>query len=59
MNSSVRAEMEFASKWDMDGGPADGEKEQIRKLVLELGRLALNDAEAWLKMRRERPLQPV
>jgi hypothetical protein len=43
-----------------DDRPRDERDEkQARGIVLELGRLALSDTEAWLKMRRERPLTPV
>jgi hypothetical protein len=39
------------------GTPAD--EDDARRLVDELGRLALAENEAWLKSRRERPLTPV
>ena len=39
------------------GTPRD--EAAARKLVLELGRLALDENETWLKSRRERPLTPV
>jgi hypothetical protein len=39
------------------GAPADAEA--ARRLVYQLGRLALAENEAWLKSRRERPLTPV
>jgi hypothetical protein len=39
------------------GAPAD--EKNARDLVYELGHLALDENEAWLKSRRERPLTPV
>jgi hypothetical protein len=39
------------------GAPAD--EEEGRRIVLELGRLALAENESWLKSRRERPLTPI
>ncbi len=39
------------------GAPAD--EDVARRVVYELGRLALAENEAWLKSRRERPLTPV
>jgi hypothetical protein len=39
------------------GAPAN--EEAARRLVYELGFLALTENEAWLKSRRERPLTPV
>jgi hypothetical protein len=41
----------------VSGAPAD--QEAAQRLVLELGRLALAENEAWLKSRRERPLTPI
>jgi hypothetical protein len=53
-----RAEQLLAEGADAETGtPADQKK--ARDLVHELGRLALEENEAWLKSRRERPLTPV
>jgi hypothetical protein len=51
------AEAALAKEYGDDDEPRD--EAHARSIVLELGRLALNDTEAWLKMRRERPLTPV
>ncbi len=53
-----RAERQLARGSDpATGAPAD--EEAARRVVYELGRLALAENEAWLKSRRERPLTPV
>jgi hypothetical protein len=53
-----RAERRLARGSDPEtGAPAD--EETARRLVYELGCLALTENEAWLKSRRERPLTPV
>ena len=53
-----RAEMRLARGSDpRTGAPAD--EEAAKRVVYELGRLALAENEAWLKSRRERPLTPV
>ena len=53
-----RAERLLAPGSDpVTGAPAD--QEDARRLVDELGCLALAENEAWLKSRRERPLTPV
>ena len=53
-----RAERELAAGADpQTGAPAD--QARARELVHELGCLALEENEAWLKSRRERPLTPV
>jgi hypothetical protein len=53
-----RAERRLARGSDpATGAPAD--EDAARRVVYELGRLALAENEAWLKSRRERPLTPV
>jgi hypothetical protein len=53
-----RAERLLAPGADpVTGAPAD--EAAARRVVHELGRLALAENEAWLKSRRERPLTPV
>jgi hypothetical protein len=53
-----RAERSLARGSDpATGAPAD--EATARRVVYELGRLALSENEAWLKSRRERPLTPV
>ena len=53
-----RAERRLARGSDpATGVPAD--EDAARRVVYELGRLALAENEAWLKSRRERPLTPV
>lgn len=53
-----RAERRLAHGSDpATGAPAD--EDAARRVVYELGRLALAENEAWLKSRRERPLTPV
>ena len=53
-----RAERRLAGGADpATGTPAN--EEAAKRVVCELGRLALAENEAWLKSRRERPLTPV
>src|SRR3954452_13232759 len=52
-----RAEHLLAADLDQNGQLRD--EQRARAIVLELGRRALAENEAWLKSRRERPLTPV
>jgi hypothetical protein len=53
-----RAERRLADGWDSTKkAPAD--EKAAQRIVFELGRLALEENESWLKSRRERPLTPI
>jgi cell division protein FtsL len=53
----ARVDRVLARDFNPLAGPPDLTNAQ--KVVLDLGRLALSENEAWLKSRRERPLTPV
>lgn len=52
------AEKALAAIWD-PGADAPRDEPAAREIVRALGRVALEENEAWLKTRRERPLTPV